>query len=97
LREDRISFPATGDGPWAHRLDGSGCATYVRLQPVDESAELGLKKRTLTALYNDPPSWLSELHRELDRLVFAAYDLPQDATAETLLAALIALNKQRAR
>jgi len=32
-----------------------------------------LKKRTLTNLYNERPTWLRLLHEELDRAVLAAY------------------------
>jgi hypothetical protein len=32
-----------------------------------------LKKRTLTNLYNERPTWLKIAHRELDRAVLAAY------------------------
>ena len=32
-----------------------------------------LKKRTLTNLYNERPTWLRVAHRELDRAVLAAY------------------------
>jgi hypothetical protein len=32
-----------------------------------------LKRRTLTALYNERPTWLRLAHQELDRAVLAAY------------------------
>lgn len=32
-----------------------------------------LKKRTLTNLYNERPTWLKLLHEQLDRAVLAAY------------------------
>jgi hypothetical protein len=32
-----------------------------------------LKRRTLTALYNERPTWLRLAHRELDAAVLAAY------------------------
>jgi hypothetical protein len=51
----------------------------VRLLPVDEAVEKELRKRTLTALYNEAPTWLRDLHDELDRAVLAAYGLPGDA------------------
>lgn len=37
-----------------------------------------LKKRTLTNLYNDRPTWLELAHLELDRAVLAAYGWPED-------------------
>ena len=44
-----------------------------RLLPVDEDAERELRKRTLTNLYNERPTWLANLHDALDAAVFAAY------------------------
>ena len=35
--------------------------------------DVRLKKRTLTNLYNERPTWLKLLHAELDRAVLAAY------------------------
>lgn len=97
LREDAITFPASLDGPWGHLVvdanaGGIGRAVYRRLLPTDEDAEKALKKRTLTALYNEPPSWLRELHRELDRAVLDAYGLPTHASEQVILAHLLALN-----
>jgi type II restriction/modification system DNA methylase subunit YeeA len=43
-----------------------------RILPVDEKAAAILKKRTLTNLYNQRPTWLKEAHRVLDRAVLAA-------------------------
>jgi len=40
--------------------------------------EAQLKKRTLTNLYNERPTWLELAHLELDRAVLAAYDWPQE-------------------
>lgn len=37
-----------------------------------------LKKRTLTNLYNDRPTWLELAHLDLDRAVLAAYGWPED-------------------
>ncbi|MDP9359315.1 MAG: hypothetical protein M3R02_29325 [Chloroflexota bacterium] len=59
-----------------------------------------LKKRTLTNLYNDRPTWLGHAHARLDRAVWAAYgwDDPDPATTaeDTILARLLALNLERA-
>jgi len=41
-------------------------------------SEAALKKRTLTNLYNDRPTWLELAHAELDRAVLAAYGWPED-------------------
>ena len=64
------------------------------------SSEAELKKRTLTNLYNQRPTWLANLHAALDRAVWAAYgwDDPDPAASpqETILARLLALNLARA-
>jgi hypothetical protein len=49
-----------------------------RLLPVDERAAAILKKRTLTNLYNERPTWLANAHRALDEAVAAAYGWPAD-------------------
>ena len=54
------------------------------------------KTRTLTALYNKKPTWLEDAHRELDAAVFAAYGWDAKMTDSDLLAALLALNQERA-
>ena len=52
------------------------------------------KKRTLTALYNNKPTWLVDAHRELDAAVFAAYGWDAAMTDDDLLAALLELNSR---
>lgn len=59
-------------------------------------AEADLKKRTLTNLYNQRPTWLDNAHKKLDRAVFAAYGWPPDLTDEQILERLLALNLERA-
>ena len=54
------------------------------------------KPRHLTRLYNERPTWLDLAHRALDAAVFAAYGWKPDLTDDDLLAALLALNKERA-
>ena len=39
--------------------------------PRDDVSPSELKRRTLTNLYNDPPTWLKLAHRTLDRAVSA--------------------------
>ena len=100
LREELLTFQASAGGPWAQSVeapnaDGLGTASYRRLVPVDEEAEVEMKKRTLTTLYNTPPTWLGDLHHELDRAVLSAYGLPENATEDAVLAHLLALNLQR--
>jgi type II restriction/modification system DNA methylase subunit YeeA len=63
--------------------------------PKNAEAAKELKKRTLTALYNTPPTWLTEAHAELDRAVFAAYGWPGDLSDDEVLARLLALNLER--
>ena len=53
-------------------------------------------KRTLTALYNQRPTWLAQAHRKLDEAVFAAYGWPANLSDEEILARLLALNLERA-
>lgn len=67
-----------------------------RILPVDEKAAAILKKRTLTNLYNERPTWLVNAHRDLDRAVAAAYGWPEDIGEEDALARLLDLNRERA-
>jgi hypothetical protein len=60
------------------------------------AGEAELKKRTLTNLYNQRPTWLDNAHRKLDEAVFAAYGWPSDLSDDEILARLLALNLQRA-
>jgi hypothetical protein len=55
-----------------------------------------LRTRTLTNLYNQRPEWLSNAHRALDEVVFAAYGWPSNLPKEEILARLLALNHERA-
>ena len=56
-----------------------------------------LRRRTLTNLYNDYPSWLSNAHATLDAAVAAAYGWPPDLPNAEALQRLLALNLERAR
>jgi hypothetical protein len=64
-----------------------------RVLPIDERAKQLLATRTLTALYNENPDWLSEVHSELDAAVAAAYGWPIHVTDEEALSLLLDLNK----
>jgi type II restriction/modification system DNA methylase subunit YeeA len=55
------------------------------------------KKRTLTNLYNQRPTWLDLAHKKLDEAVFAAYGWPNDLSDEQILEKLLALNLERAK
>ena len=56
-----------------------------------------LRRRTLTNLYNDYPSWLANAHTKLDAAVADAYGWPTDLTDEQILDRLLSLNLVRAR
>jgi type II restriction/modification system DNA methylase subunit YeeA len=60
------------------------------------ATEAELKKRTLTNLYNQRPTWLDLAHKKLDAAVFDAYGWPHDLTDEQILERLLALNLERA-
>ena len=66
------------------------------LNPPDGTiGPTALKRRTLTNLYNAPPTWLTLAHRRLDDAVFAAYGWSPDIPDGELIAALLSLNLQR--
>jgi type II restriction/modification system DNA methylase subunit YeeA len=67
-----------------------------RIVPVSPKAAVILKRRTLTNLYNERPTWLDNAHRELDAAVAAAYGWPADISEEDALARLLDLNRERA-
>ena len=67
-----------------------------RILPVDEAAAASLKKRTLTNLYHQRPTWLDNAHRRLDAAVAAAYGWPADLSDDAILERLFALNQERA-
>ena len=55
-----------------------------------------LRRRTLTNLYNEHPTWLANAHRLLDTAVSGAYGWPADLGDGELLERLLALNLERA-
>ncbi len=61
----------------------------------DGASESELKKRTLTNLYNERPTWLKGAHEKLDLAVFAVYEWSQDLQEDEILVGLMALNKER--
>ena len=75
----------------ARRLDG---LRRNWLDPEEASAA-DLKKRKLTNLYNDRPTWVANAHARLDREVFAAYGWQPDISDEEILRSLLALNGER--
>jgi type II restriction/modification system DNA methylase subunit YeeA len=64
------------------------------LHPQGASRE-ELKKRTLTRLYNEAPTWLTDLHRKLDHAVLAAYGWPKNLSDDEILIRLLRLNIDR--
>jgi len=60
-----------------------------------ELSETDLKKRTLTNLYNQRPTWLVNAHAALDAAVFAAYGWNDQLPDSEILARLLELNLQR--
>ena len=61
--------------------------------PGTSPAELA--KRTLTGLYNSPPTWLTQAHERLDRAVHAAYGWLHPLGDDELLARLLEMNLAR--
>jgi len=95
-REEVLEFPGTPGGPWSRYIaPGTNAVRYPRIVPKDEANADMLKKRTLTNLYNERPTWLDLAHRALDAAVFAAYGWKSDMNDDDLLAALLALNQER--
>ena len=68
---------------------------YPRLVPKDAECAKELKKRTLTNLYNQRPTWLDLAHQKLAAAVFAAYGWPVSLSDDDSLARLLALNLER--
>lgn len=67
-----------------------------RVLPANADAAKILANRTITELYNAPPSWLTHAHAVLDEAVASAYGWPADLPDEEILSRLFALNQQRA-
>ncbi len=61
----------------------------------EDVSEAEQKKRTLTNLYNQHPTWLENAHSRLDEAVFAAYGWPPDLSDEEVLQNLLTLNLER--
>ncbi len=53
----------------------AGARPLIRQSAIDAmaAADENLRRRTLTNLYNERPTWLKLAHRDLDRAVLAAY------------------------
>jgi len=81
---------------WVRRVPEVMPGYPDRLLPVDDRAAAELKKRTLTNLYNQRPTWLANAHRTLDEAVAAAYGWSADSGDEDILRRLLVLNRERA-
>ncbi len=67
------------------------------LRPIAKPGfEAALKKRTLTHLYNERPTWLANLHFHLDKAVAAAYGWEWPLDDDEILKRLFTLNQTRA-
>jgi type II restriction/modification system DNA methylase subunit YeeA len=66
-----------------------------RLVPRSEAAAAELRKRGLTELYNEAPTWLRNAHSSLDEAVAAAYGWEWPLTDDEILRRLLQLNQQR--
>jgi hypothetical protein len=105
VRTEVLEFPGSVGGPWERYIDKGtiakpqatiGTVKYPRLVPRDGECASELKKRTLTNLYNQRPTWLRLAHETLDDTVFAAYGWDAGLSDDELLAKLLALNLERA-
>lgn len=93
-----LEFPGSVDGPWAKYVrepnkKGVGTVRWPRTVPLDADCASKLKRRTLTNLYNERPTWLDLAHRKLDEAVLAAYGWEADITDEEILERLLELNR----
>jgi len=89
LRENWLNPPE-----WVERVPEVLSGYPDRLIPKPEY-ENELKQRTLTNLYNAKPTWLMNIHQQLDEAVAAAYGLSTDLNNERILAYLLELNLSR--
>ena len=101
---ETFPFPTPEDGQREAIATAAGRLNELRENWLNPKDMLGapvlsdnqLRKRTLTNLYNQNPTWLQDAHAKLDAAVIDAYGWPQDLTEEELLDRLLALNLERA-
>lgn len=60
----------------------------------NQLGELMGKKRTLTNLYNLNPEWLSNIHRNIDEIVFDCYGMTQTTDEKRIVSNLFELNQR---
>ena len=80
---------------WVEWTDEPAPGYPKRPVPRNEDAAKALKSRTLTALYNTRPQWLTDAHAALDAAVAAAYGWDAAFSEEEALGALLILNGNR--
>jgi hypothetical protein len=68
-----------------------------RIVARSEAAADELKTRTLTNLYNEMPTWLSNIHSQIDSAVADAYGWPVDIATDEFLGLLLKLNLERSQ
>ena len=100
---ETFPFPEPDDAQRAAIADAAARLNELRegwLDPVDANGRPALnakdlRKRTLTNLYNQRPTWLTNAHDTLDAAVAAAYGWPDNLDDAAILERLLALNLQR--
>jgi type II restriction/modification system DNA methylase subunit YeeA len=86
--------------PWIPGAEPTGVKVSVIAATARElvdkrNAWLASGNRTLTQLYNQSPSWLLELHQNLDAAVLSAYGWALDASDDEIINRLLNLNSER--
>ena len=96
-----LPFPPNNEPSSAGRKDAIANAARELVRKRDAwlrppgASEDDLRKRTLTQLYNENPTWLKDAHRELDNAVLAAYGWSGRLSGEEVLVRLLRLNAER--
>lgn len=95
------TFPFPHPTP-EQKSDVSGAAKHLNTlrdgwlnPPSDDVNPSELRQRTLTNLYNAPPTWLRLAHESLDKAVAKAYGWPADIGDGQIIARLVELNLER--
>ena len=101
---ETFPFPEPTDAQRATIAEAAAELNRLRegwLNPVDMFGNPALtaperRRRTLTNLYNQRPTWLANAHATLDAAVADAYGWPPDLPDAEVLQRLLALNLERA-